>query len=103
MADKQSFDFSATIEAGDVASYLESIARGLRDANLVLQSGDQAIALAVGRELSFDVDASAGKNKASVQIELSWKLPGPTSERGPLALTISSGTSVGQSEDPNSF
>jgi amphi-Trp domain-containing protein len=96
MSEKQSVDFSGSFNPGEAAAYLEALARGLRDGNLVIESGDKSLNLDVSPEISleFEAKASPEKGKSSIELALSWRAAQPVKEEAPPSLLIASGVAV---------
>ena len=92
-SEKQSVDFNGSFEPGTAAEYLESIARGLREGRLLIESGDRSINLDVGSNLEFEFEAKSSpeKGKSSVELSLSWTVAEPPKEAPPSLLIVSGG------------
>jgi amphi-Trp domain-containing protein len=75
MAQKDKVAFSGVVSAQEAAQYLESLAKGLREHSMLLESGDSSITVEVSDDLkiAIEVSADAEKGKASVDVAMSWK------------------------------
>jgi amphi-Trp domain-containing protein len=83
------FEFSATLEASQVADYLVRIADGLRRGVVGLTAGERGIRLAPTAMLAFEIEAEGKPEKAagSIALELSWK-PEYASAAEALEITV---------------
>jgi amphi-Trp domain-containing protein len=75
MADKESLKFTATVSPAEAASYLESLARGLREGQVLLESGSKSLGLELGSQIEVELAAESDVDKAKGEIELtlSWE------------------------------
>jgi amphi-Trp domain-containing protein len=75
MPQKDKIDFAGTVSAQEAAQYLESLAKGIRERSMLLESGDTSITVEVPEDVkvSIEVSADAAKGKASVDVSLSWR------------------------------
>jgi amphi-Trp domain-containing protein len=96
MADKESLEFSGTVEPHAAAAYLEALARGLRDGRILIESGDKSLSLEVSSDVSleFEAETNLEKGKSSVDLSLSWRAALPVKEEAPPSLLIASGAAV---------
>jgi amphi-Trp domain-containing protein len=96
MAPKDKIEFAGTVSAQEAAQYLESVARGLRERAMLLESGDVSMSLDVPDEVKIEIEASGDpeKGKASIEFSIGWKqrreeeapvLPGLLIVAGPQA------------------
>ncbi|HXX39905.1 MAG TPA: amphi-Trp domain-containing protein [bacterium] len=83
------FDFSATLEASQVADYLVRIADGLRRGVVRLAAGERGIRLEPTAMLAFEIEAEGKpeKTSGSIAMELSWK-PEYASAAESLEITV---------------
>jgi amphi-Trp domain-containing protein len=75
MAQKDKVAFSGTVPPQEAAQYLESLAKGLRERSMLLESGDSSLTLDVGDDIKIEIDVSsdAEKGKSAVELSLSWR------------------------------
>jgi amphi-Trp domain-containing protein len=91
MASKDKVAFSGTVSAIEAAEYLESLAKGIRDGSMLLESGDTSLTLELAQEVKLDVEAAGDteKGKSSVELSLSWRQRRSEDEAAvPARLTI---------------
>ena len=101
MFEKQSLEFASTMKADSAASYLEALARGLRAGYISIQSDGEFIALELSPDISVQVEAkSTGKGRASLDVELSWRVQKPAEDKKQPELTINSVPAPAQEEQP---
>ncbi|GEM_PF-1693965 len=83
------FEFSATLEASQVADYLVRIADGLRRGVIGLTAGERAVRLEPTAMLAFEIEAEGKPEKSagSIAMELSWK-PEYASAAEALEITV---------------
>jgi amphi-Trp domain-containing protein len=96
MADKETLEFSGSVEPHAAAAYLEALARGLRDGRILIESGDKSLSLETASEISLELEAETNPDKAksSVEIALSWRIVQPVAEEAPPSLLIASGATA---------
>lgn len=72
---KERVQFSGTVSAQEAAQYLESLAKGLRERSMLLESGDSSVTIEVGDDVKVEIDASAAseKGKANIDVSLAWR------------------------------
>lgn len=72
---KEKIEFSGTVPAQEAAQYLESIAKGLRERAMLLESGDTSMTVEVTDDVKVEIRASAApeKGKASIDVSMSWR------------------------------
>ncbi len=75
MPPKDKVQFTGTVPAQEAAQYLESLAKGLRERSMLLESGDASITIAVPDDVKIEIDASADsdKGKSTVDVSLSFR------------------------------
>jgi amphi-Trp domain-containing protein len=75
MPPKEKVHFSGTVPVQEAAQYLESLAKGLRERSLLLESGDASVTLEVPAEIKIDIEVSgdAEKGKSSIELYLGWR------------------------------
>jgi amphi-Trp domain-containing protein len=83
------FEFSATLEASQVADYLVRIADGLRRGVIGLTAGERGVRLEPTAMLAFEIEAEGKPEKSagSIAMELSWK-PEYASAAEALEITV---------------
>ncbi|HEY8173427.1 MAG TPA: amphi-Trp domain-containing protein [Dehalococcoidia bacterium] len=72
---KDRIEFSGAVPPQEAAQYLESIAKGLRERSMLLESGDTSITVDVADEVKIEIKASsdAEKGKSSIELSLGWR------------------------------
>jgi amphi-Trp domain-containing protein len=90
---KERIQFSGTVSAQEAAQYLESLAKGLRERAMLLESGDSSITIEVSDEVKVEIDASASseKGKASIDVSLGWRARAQEEAAPPPGLLIIAG------------
>ena len=75
MPPKDKVQFSGTVPAQEAAQYLESLAKGLRERTMLLESGDASVTIEVPEDVKIEIDVStdADKGKSSVDISLGFR------------------------------
>jgi len=83
------FEFSATLEATQVAKYLVRIADGLRQGIVGLAAGEDTVWLAPTAMVALEIEAEGKAEKAAghLTLELSWK-PEYALAADTLAITV---------------
>jgi amphi-Trp domain-containing protein len=71
MPPKDKVQFAGTVSAQEAAQYLESLARGLRERTMLLESGDASVTLEVPDDVKIDIEVSADAEKGKSSIEVS--------------------------------
>jgi amphi-Trp domain-containing protein len=91
MSDKLSLEFSASVSPDEAASYLEALARSLREGSVLLESGDQSLRLEMGSNVKVKLEAETDpeKGKGSLDVSLSWRLAAEV--EAPASLVIVAG------------
>jgi amphi-Trp domain-containing protein len=90
MASKDKVAFSGTVSADEAAQYLESLAKGIRERSMLLESGDTSLTLELADEVKIEMEASgdAEKGKSTVDLSLSWRARRAEEDAIPAKLTI---------------
>jgi amphi-Trp domain-containing protein len=90
MSSKDKVGFSGVVSAEEAAQYLESLARGIRERSMLLESGDTSLTLELADDVKIDVEASGDpdKGKATVDLSLSWRQRRADETAPPPRLTI---------------
>jgi amphi-Trp domain-containing protein len=75
MAQKDKVQFSGSVPVQEAAQYLESIAKGLRERSMLLESGDNSLTLDVGDDvkIEIEVETDGDKGKSSIELSVSWR------------------------------
>lgn len=75
MSAKQRVEYSNTVPAAEAAEYLESLAKGLREGSLIVESGQSSATLDVPRDVSITLGVSGDeeKGKGSIELGIAWK------------------------------
>jgi amphi-Trp domain-containing protein len=87
------FKYESQLRSEDVAGYLESLAAGIRQRDVHLESGSDSVSLRVADEVSFECIASENPEKARAGFTLciEWRTASHESARRSPALHILSG------------
>jgi amphi-Trp domain-containing protein len=72
MPPKDKVQFAGTVSAQEAAQYLESLAKGLRERTMLLESGDASVTIEVPDDVKIDIDVSndAEKGKSSIEVSI---------------------------------
>jgi amphi-Trp domain-containing protein len=75
MPGKDKIEYSGVVPVQEAAQYLESLARGLRERVLLLESGDSSVSIDVPDDVKVGIEASVDvdKGKASIDVSLGWR------------------------------
>jgi amphi-Trp domain-containing protein len=75
MTQKEKVAFTGTVPPQEAAQYLESLAKGLRERAMLLESGDSSITLEVGDDIKIEIEVSteSEKGKSSIEVVLNWR------------------------------
>lgn len=75
MGSKNKFDYAGRFEPEQLATYLESIAAGLRQERVRIAAGGRSIVLEPRGIVRLEIAASTDheKGRSSVEMELSWR------------------------------
>jgi len=71
MPPKDKVQFAGSVPAQEAAQYLESLAKGLRERTILLESGDASVTVEVPDEVKIEIDVSADAEKGKSTIEIS--------------------------------
>lgn len=89
MSGKQ-ISFKAFVEVEQAVSYLEDLARSLRDGTVYVRQGAQFVELAPDGGMEIEVEAAEKKGKQKLSFELSWRRKVEPEPGGGSGLSISS-------------
>lgn len=75
MSEKDSVSFRHTVTPGEAASFLEALAKSLREGSSLLESGESSIGLQFGPAIKVELDAESDpdKGKGSIEFSLRWR------------------------------
>ncbi len=75
MPPKDKVQFAGTVPAQEAAQYLESLAKGLRERTMLLESGDASVTIEVPDEVKIEIEVSTDtdKGKSTVDISLGFR------------------------------
>lgn len=75
MPPKDKIEFSGTISVQEAAQYLESLAKGLRERSMLLESGDVSFNVEIPDEVKIGIEVGndAAKGKSNIEVSLSWR------------------------------
>jgi len=101
VAGKEKVQFNAMVSAQEAAQYLESLARGMRERSMLLESGDSSLTVEVPDEVKLELEiASDGvKGKSNIDLSISWRQRREDEAASPAGLLILPGSNA-QSEAP---
>jgi amphi-Trp domain-containing protein len=90
MPPKDKVQFSGTVPAQEAAQYLESLAKGIRERTMLLESGDASVTIEVPDEVKIEIDVSsdAEKGKSSVDVSLGFRRRGAETPAAPGLLIV---------------
>ena len=66
-------EYEQTMSASDVASYLEGLARGLREGNVALGDGTRGFATAISGDVELTVQGRRGKRRARIDLTIAFR------------------------------
>ncbi len=98
MPPKEKVEFAGTLSAAEAAQYLESLAKGMREHTMLVESGDASLTLQVPADVKVEIEvaADADKGKTDVEISISWRQPREEEAAPPAGLLIVPGTAPGE-------
>jgi amphi-Trp domain-containing protein len=67
------FEVEQTMSPGDVADYLEGLARGIRDGSLAFGQDSDGFKSAIASDVDFELEARRGKRKSRVALTLAFR------------------------------
>jgi amphi-Trp domain-containing protein len=73
VSDKEEFEYSDKLSAGEVGDYLVKLADGIRSRSLKLQGKGKAISLFPEEVVKLEVKGERKEGKGELEIEISWK------------------------------
>jgi amphi-Trp domain-containing protein len=75
MPPKDKVAFAGAVSAQEAAQYLESLAKGLRERAMLLESGDVSINLDVPDEVKIELEVATDtdKGKSSIEVSVGWR------------------------------
>ncbi len=73
MGEKSKVKLDGTLEVGQVVSYLENIASGLKAGLINVQLGGESVSLTPPSVVDLEMEVSQKKDKEKLTIELCWK------------------------------
>lgn len=73
MGEKKEVSMKSVINKNDAASYLEEMAKALREGKVVVSNNSNSITLNPEDSVEIELEAEAKKGKESLSIELSWR------------------------------
>jgi amphi-Trp domain-containing protein len=87
---KEKVQFAGTVPAQEAAQYLESIAKGLRERAMLLESGDTSMNVEVTDDVKIEIQVSAApeKGKAAIEVSISWRAKQDEEIASPPGLLI---------------
>ncbi|MBF0225229.1 MAG: amphi-Trp domain-containing protein [Desulfobacterales bacterium] len=94
---KKDLNVKVSLEADEVASYLESLAKSIRDGKVVIESGNKFISLTPSYKMDVEIEAKQKDDKEKISILLAWKCF--EKKEGGLKLEISSNEPENQQQE----
>ncbi len=75
MPGKDKVEFTGTVSAQEAAQYLESLAKGLRERTMLLESGDASLTIEIPEDVKIEIEGSgdAEKGKSSIELTLTMR------------------------------
>lgn len=101
---KDKVEFAGSVSAQEAAQYLESLATGLRERAILLESGDSSVTFEVAEDVKIEIEATtnAEKGKSSIDVRMSWRQLRPEeADLAPPGLLIIAGATP--TEVPTAF
>ena len=73
---KQELEYTERVDAEAAASYLEGVARAVRQGKVTVEHDGEKLDLELAEPLMLEVEAelNAAKGKASLEISLEWRM-----------------------------
>ena len=70
MPAKDKVEFAGTVSAQEAAQYLESLAKGLRERTMLLESGDASVTIEIPEDVKIEIEGTGDVEKGKSSIEL---------------------------------
>jgi amphi-Trp domain-containing protein len=70
---RQQVEYAALVSAEQAADYFESVAAGIRQHVMLVESGNDSIELDVADMMKLEAEFHADEKKSSIEFELSWQ------------------------------
>ncbi len=95
MPGKDKVKFSGTVSPQEAAQYLESIAKGLREGTMLLESGDASLSIDISDDVKIEIQGSgdAEKGKSSIELTLTMRRKAEEVAVAPGLLIVANGKS----------
>jgi amphi-Trp domain-containing protein len=99
------FEVEETMTMSDVASYLEGIARGLREGTVVIGGETEGFRASVASDVELEVEARHGKRKSRIALTLAFRGDAPDGavHAGPVEAPAAEEQSAATMPDEMSF
>ena len=81
------FEVEQTMSAGDVANYLEGLARGIREGTVAFGEDSDGFKSAITSDVDFELAARRGKRKSRVALTLAFRTGTPDEASSATAVT----------------
>lgn len=93
MPQKDKVQFAGSVPVQEAAQYLESLAKGLRERSMLLESGDTSITIEVPDEVKIEIEVAqdSEKGKGTVELALTWRQRREEEATPPPGLLIVAG------------
>jgi len=70
--EKEKIDVKTTLQFKDAVSYLEDLTKSFKSGTIVIESGENSVAMKPGEQIAIKVEAKRKKNKQKIGFEISW-------------------------------
>jgi amphi-Trp domain-containing protein len=87
--EREHIEYAGVMSAERAADYFESLAAGLRQHIMVLESGESSLALDIAHDVKVEMEAQANIKKSSIEFELSWRPEAGTEIARPVLHVLS--------------
>jgi amphi-Trp domain-containing protein len=90
MASKRKVAYADTVSPSTAAEYLESLAKGLRERAVLVESGASSVTLDVPGDVRITIDVSedADKGRSGIEIGMGWRKREPALNAAPGLLIV---------------
>jgi len=71
----EELEFKSELAANDAATFLENLAKSLREGSTLLESGDQSLSMHIGPTVEVELEAKSKpeKGKGAIELKISWE------------------------------
>jgi amphi-Trp domain-containing protein len=71
--DRNKLEYAGVVSAEQAAEYFQTIADGMREHAMLLESGNSSVTLGVPGDVKLALQVSAGHGKSSIELALTWQ------------------------------